>query len=159
MRKIYFAIICFIVWVLLTWNFGWQELTMGVVVSLFVSLFFGDKFLGIKIFSPVRIAWMLYYIPIWIYYCIVANIDVAKRVLSPKMLIKPGIVKIRTNLKTDLAKVMLANSITMTPGTMTVDILGDELYIHWIYVSTEKEIEATKIIASAFEKILKHIFE
>ncbi|MDD5530550.1 MAG: Na+/H+ antiporter subunit E [bacterium] len=159
MRKIYFAIICFIVWVLLTWNFGWQELTMGVVVSLFVSLFFGDKFLGIKIFSPVRIGWMLYYIPIWIYYCIVANIDVAKRVLRPKMLIKPGIVKIRTNLKTDLGKVMLANSITMTPGTMTVDILGDELYIHWIYVSTEQEVEATKIIASAFEKILKHIFE
>lgn len=159
MRRISFAIIAFITWVLLTWSFNWQELTIGVVVALFVSLFFGDKFLGFRMFSPVRIAWGLYYIPIWVYYCILANLDVAKRVLSPKMPIKPGIVRFRTTLKTDLAKTMLANSITMTPGTMTVDIIGDEFYIHWIYVATEKDEEAYKLIASGFERILKHIFE
>lgn len=159
MKKISFAIIAFITWILLTGSLHWQELAIGAVIALFVSLFFGNKFPGFKLFSPVRIAWGLYYIPVWVYYCIIANLDVAKRVLSPKMPINPGIIRFRTKLRTDFAKVMLANSITMTPGTMTVDILGDEFYIHWIYVRTEKDEEAYKIIAQRFENMLKHIFE
>ena len=71
-----------------------------------------------------------------------ANIDVAYRVITGK--INPGIVKISPNLKSDAAITLLANSITLTPGTLSVDIdeNNNDLYIHWINVTNLKpEIE------------------
>jgi multicomponent Na+:H+ antiporter subunit E len=89
-----------------------------------------------------------------------ANLDVAYRALHPKMPINPGIVKIKTNLKTDSAITALANSITLTPGTMTVDVTDDGyLYIHWINVKSEDIEEATRIISQNFEWFIKKIFE
>ena len=75
------------------------------------------------------------------------------------MPIKPGIVKIKLGLKTNIAKTILANSITMTPGTISVDIVGDEIYVHWIYVSSENPEEYSHKISGRFEKYIKKIFE
>jgi multicomponent Na+:H+ antiporter subunit E len=75
------------------------------------------------------------------------------------MPIKPGIVKVKTTLKTDIGKTFLANSITMTPGTITVDIIDDEFYIHWIYVSSRDPKVYTDKILGRFEKFIKRIFE
>ncbi len=66
-----------------------------------------------------------------------ANIDVAIRIFTGEL--RPGIVRISPNLKSDLAITLLANSITLTPGTLTVDVdeeTGD-LFIHWLYVLDE----------------------
>jgi len=69
-----------------------------------------------------------------------ANIDVAKRVITGN--IRPGIVKVNPGLTNDVAKTLLADSITLTPGTLTVDV-DDEgnFYIHWIYVEDENPTE------------------
>ena len=88
-----------------------------------------------------------------------ANLDVAYRVINPEMPIKPGIVVIKTNLKKNIAKLILANSITLTPGTFTLDIIGDKLLIHWIYVKSSDLKEATEIVGERFEKILRKIFD
>ena len=66
-----------------------------------------------------------------------ANIDVAYRVITGR--IKPGIVKISPKLKTDAGLTMLANSITLTPGTLSVDVDEEtnDLYVHWINVKKE----------------------
>jgi len=81
--------------------------------------------------------------------------------LHPRLPINPGIVKVKTKLTTDTALTFLANSITLTPGTMSVDIDKDNgiLYIHWIDVKTKDVESATKIIVERFEKILKKIFD
>ena len=70
----------------------------------------------------------------------------------------PGIVVIKTELSQDVAKVLLANSITLTPGTFTLDIIGDTLLVHWIDVKSEDTAEATRLIAGRFEKHLKAVF-
>ena len=88
-----------------------------------------------------------------------ANFDVAYRVLHPKMPISPGIVKVKTGLKSEMARTFLANSITLTPGTMTVDIKDDHLYIHWINVRHTEVEDASKDIVSRFEPLLKKIFD
>ena len=75
------------------------------------------------------------------------------------MPINPGIVKVKTNLKTDIGRTMLANSITLTPGTLTVEINDDVLYIHWINVQTEDVEKASELIVKKFEKFLLRIFE
>jgi multicomponent Na+:H+ antiporter subunit E len=76
-----------------------------------------------------------------------ANIDVAKRVITGK--IRPGIVKINPELHSGAAITLLANSITLTPGTLTVDIdeKTNELYVHWIYV-TKKDPKAEDICST-----------
>ena len=103
---------------------------------------------------PIHLAFqMLSYLP-WLFWQIVlANIDVAYRVLHPALPINPGIVKVKTNLKSDTALTFLANSITLTPGTLSVDIDKDKgfLYIHWIDVKAKDVEAATKIIADIFE--------
>ena len=75
------------------------------------------------------------------------------------MPIKPGIVKVKTKLKSDSGVTALANSITLTPGTLTVDVANEnELYVHWLVVESADEAEATKTIVSRFEFFLEKIF-
>ncbi len=112
-----------------------------------------------KFVQPLRYFWLLIYLFIFTWECIKANFDVAYRVLHPAMPIKPGIVKVKLGLQSDFARTMLANSITMTPGTIAVDIVGDDLFVHWIYVSSEDPEVYSQKIAGKFEKYIKKIFE
>jgi multicomponent Na+:H+ antiporter subunit E len=151
----------FVLWLLLTLKFSLENLLAGAAVSLLVSLLFAKYFFknGGKFLQPQRYFWFLIYIAIIIWECIKANFDVAYRVLHPSMPIKPGIVKVKLTLKSDFARAMLANSITMTPGTIAVDIVDDELFVHWIYVSTENPEEYRQKIAGRFEKYIKKTFD
>ena len=131
------------------------------MVSLIVIGLVGDIFIykvG-KIFNPIRVFWMIIYIPYFLWFVVLANLDVAYRVIHPELPIRPGIVKVKTSLKTDMGKVFLANSITLTPGTLTVDIIGEELFIHWINIKGDNAKEWTRTIVGKFEPILRRIFE
>lgn len=161
--QIILFILALLIWSFLTWPPDYQHLIIGIVVSSFVSFMTGDMFIKRPhVFRHInRYLWFLYYIPLFIWECIKANIDVAYRVAHPDLPINPGIVKVKTTLKSDTALTFLANSITLTPGTMSVDI--DEknsfLYIHWIDVKDKDMQKATEIIVKKFEDILRRIFE
>ena len=160
-RRIAYFVLGFAVWMLLVYTFHYQEVMAGIGVALFTAVLFG-KYLPLqpsKLLSPVRWFWLLAYIPVFAYMCVKCNIDVALRVLSPGLQLKPGIVKIRTSLKSDIARVFLANSITLTPGTMTVELKDDVLYIHWIEVGSNDPAEAGKAIIGPFEYFLSRIFD
>lgn len=161
--KLILFIIGFVVWILLSWPIDLQHILVGIVVVAIVASLSGDLFTRrAHVFSHIeRYLWFLYYVPIFIWECFKANIDVAFRVIHPARPIKPGIVKVKTTLKSDTALTFLANSITLTPGTLTVDIDRDAglLYVHWIDVKARDKEEATKKIVERFEKILKNIFD
>ncbi len=161
MRYVVFFVIGSALWLLLTLSTSIDHLVTGAVVVLLGTILFGGYFTErpMKFLQIHRVILFIIYVPVFIWYMVKANIDVAYRALHPARPIKPGIVKIRTTLKTDIAKVFLANSITLTPGTMTCEIDGDYLYIHWIWVQSEDIEEASKIIASQFEVFLRRIFE
>lgn len=161
MKFITLFILMFIVWLLLTFNLEVPNLIVGVIVAIITSIVFHKSFLSDskKFFQPQRYFWIIIYLIIFIWECVKANIDVAYRVLSPKMPIKPGIVKVKSKLKTNIGKTFLANSITMTPGTITVDIIDDEFFIHWIYVSSSDPKEYSRKILGRFEKYIERIFE
>jgi multicomponent Na+:H+ antiporter subunit E len=63
-----------------------------------------------------------------------------------------------TKLKSDFAKMVLANSITLTPGTLTIDVIDDKFYVHWIDVTTENHEKIYEEIAAPFEEILLKIY-
>ena len=161
-RRLIYFVLAFIVWLLLTWSLDKQVVIAGVVAALIVAVLFHDILpKEHHIFChPVRVFWFLVYLPVFFYYVIIANFDVVYRALHPDMPIKPGIVKIKTKLKTESGITALANSITLTPGTLTVDLTEDGfLYVHWIYVKAEDVEGATRHIAQKFEWFLEKIFE
>lgn len=162
--KIIFFFICFITWSLLCWVPDLEHIIVGIIVSIIISMITGDIFINrphVLTHIPRYYYLFFVYFPVFLWECFKANIDVAYRVLHPALPIKPGIVKIKTKLKTDIALTFLANSITLTPGTLCVDIDRDNsvLYIHWINVKDKDTDKATKIISERFEKILTKIFE
>jgi len=157
---LYLFVLLVLIWLALTSSFHPQEVISGVLIGLILSLFLSGGYLqlGLPPLSAKRMLFFSIYIVVLFQEIIRANFDVAYRIIHPKMPIKPGIVVIRTELKSDIAKMILANSITLTPGTFTLDILEDKLLIHWINVRTEDIDEATKIIGERFEKYLRVIF-
>lgn len=159
-RYLYTVMVLFIIWLFLTASLDPQELGFGLLLSLIVAAFTYEIFTtnGLANLHPKKIAYMVAYIPYFLWAMIMANLDVAYRVLHPKRPINPGIVECRTVLKNDVGKLALANSITLTPGTITLDVDGDKYFIHWIDVKDDSVEGASKNITEPFEKFLKVIF-
>ncbi len=160
-RLLFSFIVFFLFWVAFTSSLDPQELGVGALVALVIAVLAGKEITedGMKNFSFHRIQYTIRYVFVFIWEMIKANIDVAKRIIQPTIPINPGIVEVPTKLKSNVAKLALANSITLTPGTLTVDIIDDKLYIHWIDVKSENPEENFKEISSVFEKYIKEIFE
>jgi multicomponent Na+:H+ antiporter subunit E len=162
MKAIIQFLILFALWLLLTWSLQVADVVAGVLVSLLTVALMGNMFIdkAIRAIHPVRVFWMIIYVPYLLWYILIANMDVAYRVLNPAMPIRPGIIKFKTGLKTEMGKTFLANSITLTPGTLTVDIIGDEFFVHWINVKHDGNPKAqAEEVAGKFERILRRIFE
>jgi len=161
MRQLVLFIVTFILWLLLTFTVSIQFVITGVIVSVLTSFLFAKIFVQNwkKFFEIKRYLWFLWFLVVFICECIKANFDVAYRVLHPALPIKPGIIKAKVNLKTDIARTALANSITMTPGTLSVDITGEHIFIHWICIRDENLEASCQKIVDTFEHILARIFE
>ncbi|ACR80741.1 MULTISPECIES: Na+/H+ antiporter subunit E [Kosmotoga] len=154
-------LVTFLIWLGLTASFAPGEIITGLAVSMIVAQLLGRyaRF-NLRVDLPIRIVKYLFmYLPLFIVEMIKANLDVARRVLNPKLPINPAIVKIPTNLKGDFSKLTLANSITLTPGTLTVDMDEENLYVHWIDAKSLDPNEAKKIISETFERKIGGIFE
>jgi multicomponent Na+:H+ antiporter subunit E len=146
-------------WLGLNSSFDTDILISGVLVSAIISLFFVRKelFSDLKI-TPFSFVALIHWLFIFAIELIKSNIDVMFRVVSPKIKINPAIVEVKTKLKSDLGRLALANSITLTPGTLTTDIKDDSLFIHWIDATATDIDGATKKIVTKFEKPLEVIF-
>jgi multicomponent Na+:H+ antiporter subunit E len=161
--RIILFVLGFIVWLVLTWPPNAQTGFVGLLVAALVSALTGDMFVTRPyIFKQVkRYLYFFLYVPMFVWECFKANVDVAYRVAHPRMPIRPGIVKVKTGLRSETGLTFLANSITLTPGTLSVDIDREHgyLYVHWINV-LDKDVEgATEIVVRRFERILGRIFE
>ena len=138
-----------------------DEMIFAVIISLIVAML-STKVLFQKkryhLLNPLKwVIFLCYLIGPFFYAMAKANIDVAYRVITGK--IKPGIVKISPGLKTDASITLLANSITLTPGTLSVDIdeKNNDLYIHWINVTNLKP--AIEDICGSFPTWARRIAE
>ena len=163
----------FMLWFLI-WNavrrpVGTQDLIIGALVSLFITFMTADLAAQLDDkkaparYGPfgiiIKTVYLLYFAVIFLWECVKANIDVAFRVLHPDLPIRPGTIKIKTALKSDLGLTFLANSLTLTPGNTTIDVDKDAgvLYVHRLCI---KDAQTDSIpVAVKFENILKRIFD
>lgn len=153
-------ILLFLLWVMLNGRFTadagmLQIVIVGIAVAA-VAYWFAHKALGYTLKTELRI---LKKLPVLIAYffllvkeIILANFQMMKIVLGKKLDIHPVMVKIKVPLKTSFARVILANSITLTPGTITAELEEDELTIHCIDTSFSEGMEN-----SSFVKMLERL--
>lgn len=137
-------------WIVLSGNIKIETLCIGIIVSLLVSI------LNVNLVSSNRKLNYKRNIGLWISYTImlikeilVSNFNVAKIVLSPQIVISPQVVIIKTKIKSDFHKTIFANSITLTPGTLTISLDKDRIAVHCL-----KDEFASGLTNSAFEKII-----
>lgn len=128
----------FMFWILLSGFFDKMHLSLGIICSAIVAFFSHDLLIGsVDLKKAVN---FIIYIPWIIYQIVLANIDVAYRVLHPKMPIDPKIITFKTKLISDLSLTTLANSITLTPGTITVDIKDGVYYVHAVATKSADDL-------------------
>jgi multicomponent Na+:H+ antiporter subunit E len=132
-------IILFSFWILLSGIFEGMDLLLGMICSIIVALVSHDLW-HIKSVPLRKIFRFIAYIPWLAYKIILANLDVAYRVLHPKMPIDPRIIEFKTEFDGDLALTTLANSITLTPGTITVDIKDGVYSVHALTTKAADEL-------------------
>lgn len=132
-----------IFWIILSGMFDAFHMTLGVICCLLVAHFSHD----LLFYGDDKAAWgrgvigLIGYLPWLFYQIILANLEVAYVVLHPRMLdkIDPHVVRFKTKLKRPISKVTFAQSITLTPGTITVSIHKDEVSV---YALTRKASDA-----------------
>lgn len=160
-------VVCFGFWMLLTWSLDSQELITGAVVSLLVALFSSRFFIHKKagwFFNPAKlingIVFWLFIFPVEL---VKANVDVAKRCFGGCKNVDPGIVKVPVDLKSLYGQAALANAITLTPGTITMEITEEDgqtyYYIHWIDAKLPGGEEAGEAIKGRLERGLRRVWE
>tara|TARA_B000000557_G_C20637628_1_gene385001 strand:- start:112 stop:606 length:495 start_codon:yes stop_codon:yes gene_type:complete len=152
-------IILFAFWILLSGNFDAFHLTLGVISTLVVTFWTGDMLVidsKLPIGARLALLWRFTLYTLWLLWQIViANFHVVYVALHPKMddILEPQMVEFKTELKTDLAKFVLANSITLTPGTVTVRIEDGVFLIHALTDHTAAGVPGD------MEKRIQQIFE
>ena len=149
-----------LIWLIANGSLAQETVITGAVISAVIALAFATfaRVYSVVRWTPKVIIYYLMYLGVFLLELVKANLNVMRLVFSPQINIDPGIVKISTSLKTPMGRLALANSITLTPGTLVVDIKEDALYIHWISVSVTDPIATTEEISARFEKYLKVIY-
>ena len=148
------------VWLLLNSALSTEIIISGIIVSALISALFCTR---LDVFCEVKwnfksILYMGMYLGVFFTELVKANLDVARRVVSPKLPINPGIVKVKSKLKSKIGRLILANSITLTPGTFTIEVDGEDFFIHWIDVETTDIEKATSKLVAKFETYLEVIY-
>ena len=154
MRFVLTASIMFVFWIFLSGEFSFILLFSGIISSLLVSYISHDLLIGngdMKL-GFIRTIRFIKFLPWLLWQIVLANIDLAIRTLHPKMPINPMLINFKNNLKTDLGMVILANSITLTPGTVTIDVNENEFLVHVI-----SEKAAQSLISGEMQARVKKI--
>ena len=147
-------------WLLFTWSLDPGSIIAGILSSLTVSavtysIFIDESEAELRAHLP-RLHYLLIFAGVLIFNMYVASFRVLWQIVRGN--INPGIVHFRTRLKTDIARVALASSITLTPGTITLDLDDDHLVVHWLDARTTHSRYAGRLIKGAHEKLLKKVW-
>jgi len=150
----------FAVWLIANASLEPSSLAAGAVICAVLAFLFapaGGAWAGIR-WTPRALWHFVMYLIVFLVEIVRANINMLRYVYAPHIEIRPGIVAVKTRLKSRLGRLVLANSIALTPGSLVVELEGDTLFIHWLDVRSLDPDEATRVFVRPFEKHLEVIF-
>jgi multicomponent Na+:H+ antiporter subunit E len=147
-------------WIMLNGSIAGDVLLVGIVAAALIALLYRD---GLSVvtearFTPQAAAATVGYLGYFAKELVKSNLHIAAVVLDPKLPVHPGIVKVHTRLRSRMGRLLLANSITLTPGTLTVEIEDEWLYVHWVTMEAVDPEEATRQIVAGFEHYLEVMY-
>ncbi len=151
------AFILWLFWIVVTNSYHYQGLLLGAVLAFLIAYFNRDLFFLRRerplLDGRTLLLFLRYFLHL-LAAVIRASLQVAYLALHPAMPISPGIVRFTHPLKKDLSKVILANSITLTPGTLTVRLEGEEIIVHALTRENAREVVRWPLAAelAAIEK-------
>ncbi len=154
-------------WLLLT--FVWfaansslaiESVATGALIAAVLAYLFARSF---KAWADVRLSasrltHFVRYTGVFVVELVRANLNMLRIVYAPRIDINPGLVKVKTRLKTPVGRLALANSVALTPGSLVVDLEDDTLSVHWLDVRTTDPEEAARLIIGPFEPDLEKTF-
>jgi len=143
-------ILLMLMWVFLTGSYELSSFTFGFIIGFFIMWIIGTQTGGNKYVKiiPRIVSFILYFL----YSVVVANLEVAYEIMTPGLNVTPGIIKIPLDVETNAEISLLANLITLTPGTLSIDVSDDKkvLYVHTMYVQDKDKF--IKDIKDGFER-------
>jgi multicomponent Na+:H+ antiporter subunit E len=144
-----------LIWIALTGTLSVVNFLFGFALSFLIMWIISTSQPNRKYFRviPNIISFVFYFL----YELIKANIHVAYDVITPTFYMKPGIISVPLDVTTDLEITLLANIISLTPGTLSLDVSNDRkvLYVHAMYIKDKEEF--IKDIKNGFERRLLEI--
>jgi multicomponent Na+:H+ antiporter subunit E len=148
------------IYLLLSMPVGAEELALGLVVAVLSAIVLISylPFDG-RLFNPIRVLRALVYFPWFVWKMIEANLQMAAIVIAPVLKILPSIVRAGTELESPEGKLVLTSSVTLTPGTLSVDVLGDQVYVHRVTGDKITDEESREELVKPFEKFIKGVTE
>ncbi len=165
-QKVFTFTILFCVWIIFTGKISRDVIVIGVLASFITTFLFSDmlfRFSNQKFALPrimQKLFVLIIFIPVFFYEALLSALKVSALVFKKDLSFSPGIVKVKTHLTNITAITILANLITLTPGTLTLDFDTGEkaYYIHWIDVVTREDVESHRQLIEKFENWLGVIF-
>jgi multicomponent Na+:H+ antiporter subunit E len=147
-------------WLLFTSSIEPRSLLMGAAFSLLIAMatfkLFIDDNEGARRSLLPRVHMLAVYLLLLLYSVYAAGFRTAFAVLGGRY--SPRVVHFRTRLSSDIARSVLAGSITLTPGTITLELTEDHLVVHWMNAKTTHSRYAGELIKGTLEKILRRIW-
>ncbi|CAA7615326.1 Na+/H+ antiporter subunit E [Magnetospirillum sp. UT-4] len=147
-------------WLVLSGTAASDVVLVGIAAAAVIAMAFAGNLSFLAEFraTPSAVVAAFLYVGYFAKELVKANLAVARIVTSPALPLNPGFVKVRTRLKSRVGRALLANSITLTPGTLTVEMEGEWLYIHWVSVESPEVEAATAAIVAGFEHYLEAMY-
>jgi len=166
-QRISSFILIFIVWIIFAGRVSLDVIIIGIIASLLTTVLLSEMLFRASnrkfnlTESLHKIFLIIMFIPVFFYEAVKSAVQVSNYIFKKDISFSPGIIKVKTKLTNVTAITILANLITLTPGTLTLDFDKSEraYYIHWIDVKTREEAEAGKEIIEKFENWLDVIFK
>ncbi len=150
----------FVIWLMLNSTLAWQVWVLGLVLAVLGAIMLKDiaaAYAGTRI-NGRTIVYYFAYMGLFLKELVKSNLTVARLVLLPDPDIQPAIIQVKISLKSAVGRLALANSITLTPGTLVVEITDDSLFIHCINVDRDDPEKDLRTNVKKFEKYLKVVY-
>ena len=154
------ALAGWVIYLLLAMPVGVEELWLGLGAAVLSALLLaGLRPFDGRLLNPLRILRGIVYVPYFLWKMVAANLEMAVIILRPVLKISPSIVRADTELQSPEGKLLLTSSITLTPGTLSVDAEDQKVYVHRVTGGKADDGENRKEITVPFERFLKGVTE
>lgn len=160
-KRLVLFVLLYIFWIIFSWSYNVMHLVIGFFYSFIItiiisSLFNKEKELNFT--NMLNCLWLFLSIPILAWHIVLAGIDIILRLFKPRITVKSEIIKFKTELKSETGIVWLANTISLLPGMIAIDVDLEKSYIYiLVFKNTSEEIYIQKYI-DVYENIYIKVF-